>query len=107
MPGLIVPFGSQVLCSHAGKANASAPNPRVSVGGIPTVSLPTPWLVAGCSFPPPPAGNGPCVSGLWQTGSTRVTSNGLPLVIQPAASICAPTGTPLIALAPNLRVTVI
>lgn len=107
MPGLLVPFGSQVLCSHAGQAKASAPNLRVSVGGAPTVSLPVPWLIAGCTLPPPPGANGPCVTGQWQTGTTRVTSNGLPLVIQSAMSTCAPSGTPMIAGAPNPRVTVI
>ncbi len=105
MPGLPVPFGSQVMCAHGGSATAGAPNPRVTVGGTPTVLLSVPWTIAGCTMPPPTAGNGPCVTGQWTSGTTRVLSNGQPLVLQTGSSICAPTGTPLMALAPNPRVT--
>lgn len=104
MPGSPVPFGSSVLCSHGGQANAASPNPRVNVGGQATVLQPTPWTIAGCAMPPPTAGNGPCVTGQWLTGSTRVTSTGQPLVIAPAGSVCAPTGTPMIPNAPFARV---
>ncbi|HYI65209.1 MAG TPA: hypothetical protein VEW71_10020 [Allosphingosinicella sp.] len=105
MPGLPVPFGSQVLCAHGGTATASAANPRVTVGGTPTVLISTPYMVAGCAMPPPPNGNGPCVSGQWLSGTTRVLSAGQPLVIQTGSSLCTPTGTPMMALAPNPRVT--
>ena len=37
MPGLLVHVGAQVQCSHAGQAQPAVPNPRVSVGGQPTV----------------------------------------------------------------------
>lgn len=104
MPGSPVPFGSQVLCAHGGSANASAPNPRVTVERTPTVLLTTTYMISLCSMPPPPNGNGPCVTGQWLSGTVRVLSNGQPLVIQTGASLCTPTGTPMTALAPNLRV---
>ena len=105
MPGSPVPFGSTVLCSHAGQATATAPNPRVTLGGQPSVLQPTVWTISGCTMPPPTAGNGPCVTGQWLTGSTRVLSGGQPLTIAPAGSVCAPTGTPMNATAPFARVT--
>ncbi|WP_374943167.1 hypothetical protein [Sphingomonas sp.] len=105
MPGSPVPFGSTVLCAHAGQATASAPNLRVTLGGQPSVLQPPPWAIAGCTLPPPPAANGPCVTGQWLAGTTRVLSNGQPLVIAPAPSLCAPSGTPMIAVAPFARVT--
>jgi len=105
MPGFLVHVGAQVMCSHAGQAQPSAPNPRVSVSGQPTVLLSTPYLVAGCTFPPPTTGNGPCVTGQWLTGTTRVTSNGQPLVVNAGSSICTPTGTPLIAVVTQTRAT--
>jgi hypothetical protein len=105
MPGLPVPFGSQVQCAHGGTATATTPNPRVTVGGAPTVLLSTIYVIAGCPFPPPPNGNGPCVTGQWLTGTTRVLSTGQPLVVQAGSSVCTPTGTPMMALAPNMRVT--
>ena len=105
MPGLLVHVSAQVLCSHAGQAKPSVPNPRVTVGGQATVLLTTPYLISGCTFPPPPAANGPCVTGQWLTGTTRVTSNGQPLVVNAGTSVCAPTGTPLIVAFTQTRVT--
>jgi len=105
MPGFLVHVGAQVLCAHAGQATPTVPNPRVTVSGQPTVLITAPYLVAGCTFPPPPAANGPCVSAQWLVGSTRVTSNGQPLVVQSSQAICAPTGTPLMIVLTQTRVT--
>jgi len=102
---MLVHVGAQVICAHAGQAQPSVPNPRVTVSGQPTVALTSIYLVAGCTFPPPPAANGPCVTGQWLTGTTRVTSNGQPLVVNAGTSICTPTGTPLVATVTQTRVT--
>jgi len=75
--------------------------------GQPTVTIAAPYVVAGCAFPPPPSGNGPCVTGQWLMGSTRVLSNGQPLVVLSSQAICAPTGTPLLILMTQTRVTAI
>ena len=80
------------------------PNPRVTVMGQPTVTLAAPYMVAGCAFVPP-AGNGPCVTAQWVTAATRITSNGQPLLLLDSQAICAPTGTPLLILTTQLRVT--
>jgi hypothetical protein len=77
------------------------------VGGQPTVALTGPYVVAGCALPPPPAANGPCVTAQWIVGTTRVTSNGQPLLVQSSQAICAPTGTPLIITVTQVRVTAI
>jgi len=105
MPGFLVHVGAQVLCSHAGQAQPTVPNPRVMVSGQPTVTIATPYVVAGCTLPPPPATNGPCVTAQWISGATRVFSNGQPLVVQSSQAICAPTGTPLLIVATQTRVT--
>jgi hypothetical protein len=105
MPGFLVHVGAQVLCAHAGQATPTVPNPRVTVSGQPTVLITAPYMVAGCTFPPPPAANGPCVTAQWLVGSTRVTSNGQPLVVQSSQAICAPTGTPLMILLTQTRVS--
>lgn len=105
MPGFLVHVGAQVLCSHAGQAQPTGPNPRVTVSGQPTVLMMAPYVVAGCVLPPPPAANGPCVTGQWLSGTTRVLSNGQPLVVQSSTSVCAPTGTPLLIVATQLRVS--
>ncbi|WP_426700922.1 hypothetical protein ACPPVV_16325 [Rhodanobacter sp. Col0626] len=105
MPGFVIHVGASVLCSHAGQAQATAPNPRVTVSGQPSVTMPAPWLVAGCALPPPPAANGPCITAQFVTAATRVTSNGQPLLLFDSQAICAPTGTPLLIVASQTRVT--
>ena len=96
MPGPLLHVGATVLCAHAGQAQATVPNPRVLVSGQPTVAQPGPWLVVGCVMPPPPAGNGPCVTASFVTGSVRVLSLGQPLLLMDSMSIATPTGTPLV-----------
>jgi len=81
-----------------------APNPRVLVNGMPTVTLVGPYAVAGCALPPPPAANGPCLTGQWLTAATRLLSNGTPLVLFDSQSVCAPTGTPLLVIVTQTRV---
>jgi hypothetical protein len=107
MPGFLVQVGATVKCAHGGQAQPTAPNPRVKVMGLATVTVTAPYTVAGCALPPPPAGNGPCVSALWVpvTGSTRVVSNAQPLVVQSSQATCVPTGTPLLILVTQTRVT--
>ncbi len=104
MPGFFLHLGATVLCSHAGQAIPTAPNPRVLVSGQPTVLLSTPYVVAGCTLPPPAAGNGPCVTAQWVTGALRVLSNGVPVVLQTSQALCAPTANPLIVAATQVRV---
>lgn len=105
MPGFLLHFGAQVLCSHAGQAQPTVSNPRVTVSGQPTVTLTTPYVVAGCTLPPPPAANGPCVTAQWVTAATRVTSNGVPLLLLDSRAICALTATPLNVVVTQTRVS--
>ena len=105
MPGFLLHVGATVLCSHGGQAQPTAPNPRVTVNGMPTVTMTAPYVVAGCAMPPPTAGNGPCVTAQWVTGATRITSNGQPLLLLDSQAICAPTGTPLLIVVTQTRVT--
>jgi hypothetical protein len=104
MPGFLLHMGATVTCAHAGQAQPTVSNPRVSVNGIPTVTLVDPYVVAGCSFVPP-GGNGPCVTAQWVTSATRLTSDGQPLLLLDSQAICAPTGTPLLILTTQTRVT--
>ncbi|HTW25839.1 MAG TPA: hypothetical protein VME92_01825 [Acetobacteraceae bacterium] len=103
MPGFLLHVGATVMCSHGGQAQPTAPNPRVSVSGQPTLLLSTPYVVAGCPLVPPPLP--PCVSAQFVIGTLRVTSNGQPLLLQSGQSICVPTGTPLLPLVTQTRVT--
>src|SRR6266568_9576200 len=105
MPGFFLHVSAQVMCAHGGQAQPTVPNPRVLVSGQPTVAMTTPYVIAGCTFPPPPAANGPCITAQWLTGTMRVLSNGQPLLVQSSQAICAPTGTPLIIAVTQTRVS--
>jgi hypothetical protein len=107
MPGLLLHLTAQVQCAHAGTATPATVNPRVQVSGQATVLLSTPYVVAGCTMPPPTAGNGPDVSAQWLSGTTRVQSTGQPLLLQTSQSVCAPTGTPLMVVTTQARVTAV
>ncbi len=107
MPGFILHLGATVICAHAGQATPTAPFPRVLVSGQPVTTLGAPYVIAGCAMPPPTAGNGPCITGLWLAGSTRVLAGGLPLLLQSSPSTCVPTGTPMTPLVTQVRVSAV
>lgn len=92
MPGYLLHQGATVMCLHAGQAQATVPNLRVTVSGQATVQQVNPWVVAGCPFNVS-GGPVPCVTAQWTTAATRVTSGGLPLVLQDSQALCAPNGT--------------
>ena len=103
MPGPILHLGATVMCSHGGQATPTAPNPRVTVSGQPAATIAAPYAVTGCAFVPP-AGNGPCITGQWTVGSTRVLVAGQPVAIMTGSATCAPTATPLVPVVAQTRV---
>ena len=105
MPGFLLHLGATVTCSHAGQATPMTPNPRVLVSGQPVATVVGPYMVAGCTLPPPPTANGPCLTAQHVTSALRVTTGGQPVLLFDSQAICAPTGTPLIAIVAQTRVT--
>jgi hypothetical protein len=103
MPGTLLHVGATVLCAHGGQAQPTVPNPRVTVSGMPTVTLTAPYVIAGCGLPP--VSGGPCVTAQWITAATRLSSDGQPLLLLDSQAICAPTGTPLLVIATQTRAT--
>lgn len=105
MPGFLLHVGATVLCAHGGQATPTAPFPRVTLSGQPVTTLGAPYTIAGCTMPPPSAGNGPCVTGQWLVGATRVFAGGMPVLLQSSTSVCAPTGTPMSVVVTQTRVS--
>jgi hypothetical protein len=104
MPGFLLHVGATAICAHGGQAQATAPNPRVTVTGQPIVTLPAPFAIAGCVFNVSGAPS-PCVTANWVTAATRITSNGQPVLLMDSQAICVPNGTPLSILVTQTRVT--
>lgn len=95
MPGFLLHRGATVLCAHAGQAQPAVTDPRVKVSGQAVVVQTTAYTVAGCTLPPPPTGNGPCVTAQWVSAATRVKASAVAVLLQDSRAVCTPTGTPL------------
>ena len=91
----ILHAGATVQCMHAGQAQPTTTNPRVKVGNQPIVTQSSTYTIAGCTLPPPTAGNGPCVTATWTSAATRVRAGGEPVLFRDSQAVCAPTGTGL------------
>lgn len=105
MPGFILHMGAVVQCAHAGIAQPVTANPRVTVSGQPIVTMANTYTVAGCTFPAMSSGAPPCATAQWTTAAVRVTSMGQPVVLQDSMSTCIPTGTPLLIITTQPRVS--
>jgi uncharacterized Zn-binding protein involved in type VI secretion len=105
MPGFLLHLGATVQCAHAGQAQPTVTNPRVTVSGQPIVTQPTPYTVAGCPFTTPAGNPMPCVTAQWVSAATRVLSNGMPVLLLDSQAICTPNGTPLLIVTTQTRVT--
>ncbi len=102
MPGFLITQASTVSCAHQGRATPGTAIPTVTSDGSPIVAQLTPYTVAAC--PLPPTAGGPCATGMWTSGSTRVLANKQPVAIAMAPGTCAPTGVPMTATQTQTRV---
>ena len=92
MPGFILDQSSTIMCLHGGQAQATAPNPRVKVGGQMVVTQSAPHTISGCPFV---AGTTPmpCITAQWVSGATRVLVGKVPVLLQDITAVCVPNGT--------------
>lgn len=102
MPGFLLTQSARVSCAHQGTATPSTVAARVRLGGQPAVLQAAPYTIAGCPYPP--NSGGPCATGTWSTGTTRVTSAKQPLALMGGSGTCVPTGVPLLATQTQTRV---
>ncbi len=106
MAGLALTQSASVMCLHAGQSQPTAPLPRVLLSNVPAIGQTTTYVVAGCPFVLPSGTPSPCVSATWVAAALRVTSGGIPLVLQDSTAVCAPNGTGLLVTFPGqTRVT--
>ena len=103
MPGPILHQGATVLCAHGGQAQPSTPNPRVMLTGMPVVTQPPPYVIAGCPFNVSGAPV-PCVTAQWITAALRVQVVGMPVLLMDSQALCVPNGTPLMIIQTQTRV---
>ena len=105
MPGFMLHSGAAVQCIHVGTAQPTVVNPRVTVSAQPIVTIASPYSIAGCTFPAMSSGAPPCATAQFTTSAARVTAMGQPVLLIDSQAICVPTGTPLLIITTQLRVT--
>ncbi|MDF2867067.1 MAG: hypothetical protein K0S11_537 [Gammaproteobacteria bacterium] len=93
---------SQITCMHGAQAQAVTVCPRVQVDKQPVILQTANYTVSGC--PNIPEAGGPCATGQWIQGATRVFSQGTPLLIDISQGLCAPTGVKLVVAMAQMRV---
>ena len=98
-------LGATVMCAHGGQAMPAVTSQRVMVSGQPIVTRIAPYTIAGCPFTVPPGSPMPCVTAQWITASTRILSDGMPVLLMDSQAICVPNGTPLMIVMTQTRVT--
>lgn len=103
MPGFLLHAGITAMCAHAGQAQPVVTNPRVLVGGQPTVVQSSTFTVSACPFNVGGSAS-PCVTAQWTTAATRLLSGGQPLLLQDSQATCTPNGTPLTITVTQVRV---
>ncbi len=101
--GYILHENATVLCLHAGQATPVSTDLHVMVNGQRAVVQSSTYTISGCTLPPPPNGNGPCVTATWITAATRVKASGIPVLLQESQATCTPTGTGLNILVTQMR----
>ncbi len=104
MSGPVHVQGATTMCVHGGSAQPTVPLARVSLGGQRAVGQSTTYTVAGCPFVVGTVPS-PCVSASWVVTATRVTSTGIPLVLQDSTAVCSPNGTGLVLSPGQVRVS--
>lgn len=92
MPGYVLHVGATVMCMHGGQSQATASNPRVTVGGQAVVTQSAPHTVTGCplNISGTPS---PCLTAQWVTAAARVKASGVPVLLQDSQATCVPNGT--------------
>lgn len=81
MPGLVLHAGAVLTCSHGGQVKIVPAQVRAAVGGTPICTAADKITVIGC--PGIPAAPGVvCTTMTWQNLASRVTANGVPVLVQ-------------------------
>jgi hypothetical protein len=105
MPGHLLHENAEVQCLHSpGQAQPGQTDLGVKVSGQKLVTRLVLYNISGCSLPPPPAGNGPCVTANWTSAATRVKANGQPVLLTDSQALCAPSGTGVKIVSTQTRV---
>lgn len=78
MPGLVLHAGAVLTCSHGGQVKIVPAQVRAEVSGTPICTVADVFTVVGC----PGVMGVVCTTVTWQNTASRVTANGVPVLVQ-------------------------
>jgi hypothetical protein len=104
MQTYLLHVGATITCAHGGLPLITSPDSRVLVGGLPVLVQTATVVVSGCPSVTRAGEPSPCLTAHWVTAATRITSNGMPLLLDNSISVCSPNATPLVILNTQKRV---
>src|ERR1700733_8080310 len=78
MPGLVLAAGAVLTCAHGGQVKVIPAQVPAAVRGTPICTAADTFTVVGC----PGVSNVFCTTLTWQNTATRVTANGVPVLVQ-------------------------
>ncbi len=91
MPGPVLTVGTPILCQHGGVGQLIPSSPRVTINGQPALVQTDACIITGCALQ---TSGGPfCLSAQWITATTRVQSNGMPMLLIDSQAVCSAVGT--------------
>ena len=101
MPALL-DATSMISCTHGARCTHTPSQQRVTLNGIPALTVNDLNTVAACSFTLPNGTPSPCVTVQWIVPATRVTLTAQPALLQSSVGLCkaatqAPQGTPIVS----------
>jgi hypothetical protein len=112
MSGLLLTSEATIQCPHGGQVTMAGAQPRVRASGSPVIPQPGLGMVQGCPFEPF-GGSGPtgkmhtitgplpCLSVDWRTATTRVRSQGEPLLLDTSQGVLSPGGGAAAVVSPG------
>jgi hypothetical protein len=103
MSGLLLTSEATIQCPHGGQVTMAGAQPRVLASGSPVIPQSSGATVQGCPFEPfggsgstgkmhTITGQLPCMSVDWTTATTRVLSEGEPLLVDTSQGVTLPGG---------------
>ena len=100
---MILTTAGTLLCPHGGQVMANIETSGVTIAGAPVLTQDMTLIIASRPLPAntPP---GPCVSGRFMTGASRVTVMGRPVLLADSISTSTPAGLPMQVLTMQQRV---
>jgi hypothetical protein len=102
MGAAILDSGCTIQCPHGGQATVAPGNAQFKAGGNFALLATDVMTIAGCSFTVPPGSPMPCLTIQWSSPATKVTVNGVPVLLETSQGLClnatsAPQGTALVS----------